>query len=228
MGWIALLGLAVVVGFFLWLTGFPRRLWTIAATGLMLGAAGYAWQGSPAQPGSPVSATQKAFEPDPDIVAMREAMFGKYGTSMYSYAMAAESMGRTGRPDLAVKVWISATRKHPKDASLWTGLALAIVQNDGNQVSPAAQFAFDKALELAPHHPGPPYFLGVALINEGRFQEAYKYWESAVRLSPKGISYRPELAARLLLLDRYLNAAKQPATAAPTPAVPEQAGETGQ
>ena len=45
MGWLMLALVAVAAGLLLALTGYPRRLWTIAATALTLGATGYAWQG---------------------------------------------------------------------------------------------------------------------------------------------------------------------------------------
>ncbi len=40
------------------LIGFPRRLWMVAATALMLGAAGYALQGNPGLAGHPVTTAE--------------------------------------------------------------------------------------------------------------------------------------------------------------------------
>lgn len=216
MGWTMLAAVAIAAALLLWITGFPKRLWTIGATGLMLGAAGYAWQGKPMLAGAPVSAENRTGQVDPAMIALREAIFGKYGTYNYSYAMAADSMVRIGRPDLAVTVWNGAVHKSPQDASLWTGLGLALAENDGNQVSPASKLAFDKALALAPQHPGPPFFLGMALIREGKFAEARPWWVKAVDLAPEKISYRDDLRVRLLLLDRYLAAQAVP-EATPSP-----------
>ena len=204
MGWAMLGAVALATAIVLAATRFPKRMWTVAATGLMLGAAGYAWQGSPTLAGHPVSAESRKGEVDADMVAMREAMFGKYGTAVYSYATAAESMVREGRLDLATAVWLSAVRKYPEDYALWTGLGLALAEHDGNQISPAAQLAFEKALALHPTHPGPPFFLGLALVRAGRFAEARPYWAKAVELAPATISYRDELRIRLFLLDRFL------------------------
>lgn len=206
MGWAMLGAVALATGIVLILARFPKRLWTIAATGLVLGAAGYAWQGSPTLAGDPVSIEQQPGEIDPGLVALREAMFGKYGTVIYSYASAAESMVRIGRPDLATFVWLGAVNKYPEDYSLWSGLGLALAENDGNQLSPAATLAFDRALKLNPVHPGPPFFLGLALVRAGKFAEAREYWAKAVELAPEKISYRDELRVRLFLLDRYLAA----------------------
>ena len=123
MGWAMLIAVALAAAIVLAVTRFPRRMWTVAATGMMLGAAGYAWQGSPTLAGHPVSAEKGAGQVDPEMVALREAMFGKYGTYVYSYATAAESMVREGRSDLATAVWLGAVRKFPEDYALWTGLS---------------------------------------------------------------------------------------------------------
>lgn len=218
MGWAMLAGMALIAAVFLALTGFPRRLWMIAATGLMLGAAGYAWQGSPALKGHPVSAMAKKGEIDPGIVALREAMFGKFGTYTYSYATAADRMTRDGRPDLAAAIWLGAVRKVPDDAGLWTGLATALAESDGNQISPAANFAFQKARALYPQHPGPVFFEGLALIRAGRFAEAQPLWAKAAELTPSTVSYRGELLVRSMLLDRFLE--EQGAQAGVPPAQP--------
>lgn len=215
MGWAMLGAVALAVVIVLVVTRYPWRLWTIAATGLTLGAAGYAWQGSPSLAGHPVSIERQAGQVDPGLVALREAMFGKYGTAIYTYATAAESMVRSGRPDLATVVWLGAVRKYPEDYSLWSGLGLALAEQDGNQISPAAKLAFDKAIALGPLHPGPSFFYGLALVRAGRFAEARPYWAKAVDLAPATISYRDELRVRLFLLDRFLASQAAAGQAAP-------------
>lgn len=212
MGWAMLGAVALAAVIVLVVTRFPRRMWTVAATGLMLGAAGYAWQGSPALEGHPVSVEKRTGEVDPELVALREAIFGKYGTAVYSYASAAESMVRIGRPDLATVVWLGAARTRPDDPALWTGLGLALTEKDGNQVSPAAKLAFEKALALHPTHPGPPFFYGLALVRAGKFAEARPWWAKAVELTPEKISYRDDLRVRLFLLDRLLASQGQAGT----------------
>ncbi|WP_204349524.1 tetratricopeptide repeat protein, partial [Stenotrophomonas maltophilia] len=76
-----------------------------------------------------------------------------------------------------MKVWQGAVRQVPEDAALWTGFGLALAEYDGNQISPAAQFAFGKASALSPQHPGPPFFYGLALVRANRFAEARPWWE---------------------------------------------------
>lgn len=219
MGWLVLLAIALATALLLWRIGYPRKLWTIPATALMLGAAGYAWQGSPGLAGHPVAAEARAGQVDPNLVALREAMFGKFGTNAWSYATAADRMTLSGKPDLAVAVWQGAVRKVPNDAALWTGYGVALAEHDGMQVSPASRFAFERAMALWSQHPGPPFFYGLALIRADKFAEARPLWEKAVALTPKDASYRDELVVRLFLLDRLLagRAGQQPPGVVPAP-----------
>lgn len=205
MGWVMLLAIALGAALLLWLTGFPRKLWTVAATALTLGAAGYAWQGSPGLGGHPVTAVKKTNEIDPEVIAIRDAMFGRFNFTWGSF-MRADAMTRAGAPDTAVRAMILTTRQASGDAGAWTWLGIKLAENDGNQVSPAAKFAFDRALQLAPQHPGPPFFYGLALIREGRFDEARPLWAKAAELTPEKASYRPALLVRLFLLDQFLAA----------------------
>ncbi|WP_233503622.1 tetratricopeptide repeat protein [Sphingomonas psychrotolerans] len=204
-GWLILLVMAIGTGLLLWLTGFPRKLWTVAATALMLGAAGYAWQGSPALAGKPVIAKAQKGEIDPEVVAIRDAMFGRFNFTWGSF-MRADAMTRAGAPDTAVRAMILTIRQAPGDAGAWAWLGIKLAENDGNQISPAAKFAFERAIQLAPQHPGPPFFYGLALIREGKFAEARPYWAKAVELAPAKASYRDQLLVRLFLLDRFLAA----------------------
>lgn len=205
MGWLVLLAIALGVALVLWRTGFPRKLWTIPATALMLGAAGYAWQGSPGLAGHPVETEKQHGEVDPNLVALRDALFGRFNFA-YSYFVAADAMTRVGGPGQAANVMIGAVRKAPQDGALWTGLGLTLAEHDGMQVSPGSRFAFERAMALWPQHPGPPFFYGLALIREGKFAEARPWWAKAVALTPAKASYRDELATRLFLLDRLLAA----------------------
>lgn len=205
MGWAILAGIALGAALLLLLTGFPRKLWTVAATALMLGAAGYAWQGSPGLAGHPVTAVKKGSEIDPNLVAIRDGMFGRFNYTWSAFARA-DAMTRIGATDTAARAMILTVREAPGDVGGWTWLGIKLAENDGNQVSPAAKFAFDRAAQLAPEHPGPPFFHGLALVREGKFAEARPLWARAVELTPTKASYREELAMRLFLLDKFLEA----------------------
>jgi cytochrome c-type biogenesis protein CcmH len=204
MGWAMLAIIALMAALLLWGVGFPRRLWTIAATGLTLGAAGYAWQGSPGLPGHPVAAQVERRSIDPELVAIRDAMFGEFNATWAAF-MRADAMTRAGYPDTAARAMMLTVRSSPNDFGAWTWLGIKLAENDGT-VSPPARFAFDRAVALNPNHPGPPFFLGVALLRENKFAEARAQWARAVALTPEKVSYRPALLARLFLLDQLIEA----------------------
>ncbi len=203
MGWVWLIVIGLSTAGLLWVLGVGRAIWSMVGAALMLGAAGYALQGRPALPGSPAEAASEGIEIDPGIVKLRGAMTGNF-TAEAAYLTASDAMLRAGEPEAAVAVMLGGIRKMPKDMSLWTGLGGAIAQHDGGYVSPAALFAFRHAMDLAPKHPAPPFFLGLAYVRAGEFTEARRYWLRALTLTPEDASYRPEIAVRLMLLDRYL------------------------
>jgi cytochrome c-type biogenesis protein CcmH len=205
MGWLMFLVAAMAACVLLWALRFPRRLWTVAATALMLAAAGYAWQGSPTLPGHPVAATAQAGDVDPELIALRDAMFGRFNFSWASFTRA-DAMSRIGAPDTAARAMILTVRQAPGDPGAWTWLGVKLAENDGNQISPAANFAFERAMALGPNHPGPPFFFGVAYVRQGRFAEARPLWEEALRRTPENASYRSQIGVRLMLLNRFLAA----------------------
>lgn len=203
MGYLWLAVIAAAVCALLAAMKVDRLLWSMVASALMLGAAGYAWQGQPALAGHPAT---PGLAPTPDDSAMldlRDQMLERY-TGAAAYLVAADAMTRIGDRRAAVQVLLGGIRIAPKSLVLWTGLANALSAHDANQVSPPALFAFQQAMRLAPKHPAPPFFLGLAYVRSGDFAKARPYWARALALTPANISYRGEIATRLALLDRFL------------------------
>lgn len=208
MGWLLLLGVAVAAALLLWALKLPRMLWSFAAAAMMLGAAGYALQGAPGRAGRPAEPADRAIQIDPGIIELRGAMMGRF-TLENAYFVAADAMLRAGETGSAVAVMQGAVRKYPQDAQLWTGLGTVLSLHNGGLVSPAARLAFDRAMRLAPLHPAPPFFLGLALANAGQYVEARPFWARAVALTPPALGYRAELVGRLAELDRAIAAASR-------------------
>lgn len=216
-GWLVFGGFALLGGALLLLIRFPRRLWTLPTMAVMLAAAGYAWQGRPGLAGQPAQGATNARPLDQDVIAVREAMFGRFNFD-FSYFMAADGMIRAGAPRHAAAVMLGAVRKAPNDVGLWSWLGVALAEQDGDQLSPAARFAFDKAAKLGPSHPGPPFFLGIALARSGDISAARNAWGEALQRVPKDASYRDDMVKAMLTLDPSL------AEAAATAASAENAG----
>ncbi|WP_066548068.1 MULTISPECIES: tetratricopeptide repeat protein [unclassified Sphingomonas] len=208
MGWVALAVLALAAGALLWLCGAPRALTMILAAALVLGAAGYAWQGRPTLADSPRTAQARQLEMEPGLVAFRAAILGTRNRGAFSTADAAIL---AGRPDEAVAVLIRAVQRAPDDFAVWTALGTAYAINDNQQMSPAASFAFARAVRLAPREPGPPFFLGLALVNAGELEAARAAWARALALSPRDAPYRRDIEERVRLLDGFIGMMARPA-----------------
>jgi cytochrome c-type biogenesis protein CcmH len=49
----------------------------------------------------------------------------------------------------------------------------------------------------APDHPGPPYFLGLALAQSGRFDEALTLWRRLLQNTPPDAPWRADLTDKI-------------------------------
>lgn len=216
MGWVMLALIGAAAAALLWRLCLPRMLWTTSAAALVLGAAGYALQGSPFLAATPAKPETTQVDIAPDIVELRGALFGRF-TGDAAYQTAADAMIRASLPAAAVKVTLGGIDKNPNSAALWTSLGSVLVTHDGGNVSPAALFAFRRAMQLAPNHPGPAFFLGLGYVQAGQVENARLWWARSLALCPPKASYRMAIAERLMLLDQFIamNRAQQGAQPAP-------------
>ena len=207
--WLALLGLAALG--VLWLAGVPRGLSSFVASALMLGAAGYAWQGHATLGGHPVAFDSQPIPIEAGLVAFRSAIMpGRPGDD--AILAAADDKLRAGDTEAAAQVLLDAIAANPDDGALWAGLGTAFAAHDGGQVSPSAQFAFRRAMSLDPNTPGPPFFLGLAYAQGGNAIGARLAWQRALALSPADAPWRPDIEDQLKMLDQFdaMNAGAPP------------------
>lgn len=198
-GWVSLTLIGLLAGFGLWCAGVARALWGFAGAALLLGASGYALQQHASVPGRPAVSDREAVIIDPASIALRGAMLGQF-TGDGAYLIASDALMRSGSRGSGTKVVALGLNSYPRSLTLWTGYGTALAQHDG-AVSPAATFAFDQATRLAPQHPAPPYFRGLAYAETGDFVAARRYWARALALSPREASYRRDIAEQLATLD---------------------------
>ncbi len=201
MGWGIVLGLAVIAFALLWrfgkLTGSALEL---TGAALLFGIAGYAWQGSPNEPGTSVAARETENRLDPAMVQSRKDMMGQFGNEA-QWMDFADTMTRMGATQGAVLAMRSGIRDNPKSVNLWVGLGNALVAHGDGLVSPSARFAFQHAAKLSPKHPGPPFFLGIALAREGRMEEAAQIWRGLLARTPKDAPWRADVERRLAAIE---------------------------
>jgi cytochrome c-type biogenesis protein CcmH len=203
MGWLLLLLLAAASLGALWGLGLRGGLLTASAAALLLGASGYALQGSPDLPGAPAHIGEGH-----DIFPLtdaRHAFFGNFAPAE-SWLRISEALARDGKSEDAVGILQNAVQRYPADPQLWIGLGNALVDH-ARGLTPPAELAYRRAAEMAPGHPGAPFFYGLALARSGDRQGAVAIWQRILKTAPADASWRP-------LVEQGVAALSQPPSAA--------------
>ncbi|HEX8261612.1 MAG TPA: tetratricopeptide repeat protein [Allosphingosinicella sp.] len=202
MGWLILLLLGLAAFAAIWrfgrLDGAGAQL---LAAALLLGFAGYAWQGRPGLAGSPKAPPASQALPDSAFARMRQDMLGRFDTAD-RWLTIAEGYQRRGDTRAGAGLIRAALREHPDNAILWIGYGNALVIHAGGMITPAAQLAFERAGQLAPDHPAPRFFFGVALAQSGRLDEAERTWRALIAAAPPDAAWRAGVEAQLQQLEQ--------------------------
>lgn len=207
MSWALIIALAALAfAALVFLFKVPRGGWEAVGAALLLGLAGYALQGSPAQPGAPKAPAAQNKGNGQALVAARQQLraSGAQGTS--SWLVIGDAMARNGQYADAASVLLGAVEKNPQDAEGWLALGNALVGHSEGALTPAALYAYQRAATADPAHPGPPFFLGLALAQSGRLNEGRAMWVELLARSPKDAPWRADLAERLGKLDQFIAA----------------------
>ncbi len=197
MGWSIVLVSALIALALLGRFGrLTRSSLELAAAALVVAVAGYAWQGSPNEAGTSVTARETASRLDPATVQSRIAMMGEFGSDAQWLGFS-DTMLRMGSTQGAVLAMRSGIRDYPRSSNLWVGLGNALVAHGEGIVSPAARFAFARAAQLSPKSPAPPFFFALALAQEGRADEATRIWRTLLARSPADAPWRADVERRI-------------------------------
>lgn len=180
----------------LWLLRLRGPILTLAAAALMLGGAGYALQGRPTLEGSPnLSAARPAPVP---LTEARKSLMGRF-TPADTWMTISEAYASRGQTADAVGVMNSAIRARPTDYAMWVGLGNALADH-ARTLTPSARFAFQHAVELAPGHPAPLFFLGLAEARSGHPAVAAALWRDILARARADASWRPMVEDALLAI----------------------------
>ncbi len=202
MGLLVLLVLALAAFVLIWrFGGLDRAGAQFLASALLLAGAGYAWQGSPGLAGSPKKPPETQDLPESAFSQMRQNMLGRFDTAD-RWLTIAEGFQRRGDTRGGAGVIRSALRAHPDNAILWVGYGNALVVHSGGLITPAAQLAFERAATLAPDHPAPRFFFGLALAQSGRLDEADRIWRDLVATAPADAPWRAQVEQQLQMLEQ--------------------------
>lgn len=195
---------ALAFGLAVWVLKAPRAGWEAIGAALLLGVAGYALQGHPGKVGAP-KAPQQLIQGNPaDTVAERKRLGGDSVVPGNNWQVVADGLARHGQYADAAGVLLGAVEQEPKNADAWLALGNALVGHAEGSLSPAALYAYRKAADADPAHPGPPFFLGMALIQSGRLDDARALWAGLLTRSKPDAPWRADLASRLAQLDALI------------------------
>jgi len=180
----------------------PWRHMTPAAAAILLGLAGYAWQGRPNLMGHDVKPSVAA-KFDERLAEKRRSIGERLGPAS-QWLIMSDGLARAGDTENAANVIARGLEKSPKDADLWVGLGNALLAHAGGRLTPASDHAYRQAMILAPQAISPSYFYGLALAQSGQFEAAQRTWAQLALRLPERADMRMELVRNLMLLDRLI------------------------
>lgn len=213
MTWVLILLAGAVVFLTLaFVLKMPRAGWELAGAALLVGVAGYALQGNPSMPGAPKAPVENKRAADEAMIKQRQQMGDSFAKGQ-SWLILADGLARQGQYGAAADILRKGVQQFPNDADIWVSLGNALVGHSDGVITPSAQFAFQKAATIAPDHPGPPFFMGLALAQSGRLAEARAIWAELLQRSPAEAPYRADLSERIQRIDSMLAMASGAGTA---------------
>lgn len=212
---IVVVGLAVLVlGLLLFVLKVPRGAREAVASAVLLGIAGYLWQGAPALAGAPKEASEPVSSNPAALVEARSKVRNSGIPNGNRWVVIADGLARNGRYADAAEVLRGAVEEDSKNSEAWLAMANALVAHADNSLTPGALYAYRRAAKAAPDEPGPPFFLGVAFAQEGRLAEARELWAGLVARAPADAPWRAPIAGQVERLDAVIAAQKAQAAGA--------------
>ena len=205
MTWVFVNALALVV-FVVIAFAFriPKGTREVVGTAVLLGLAGYALQGSPRQAGAPKEPQEQSGEEGASAAIAERGKLGGGADMSDKHIVIADAMARHGQFADAAEVLRGAVEEDPRNAPAWLAMGNALVGHAEGTISPAATYAYGRAALAAPDSPGPPFFMGLALIESGRLAEGRAAWAGLLARTPKEAPWRGDLEKRLGELDSFL------------------------
>ena len=222
-GWLIALVLTVAALAALIVLGkAPRKSWEAIAAALVFGLAGFAYQARPDLPGSPTAAETAPGKIGAELVTVRQQLSGEGLIARNRWTVTADALTRQGAFGDAAGLLLGAIEESPRDSGAWLALANNLVGHADGALTPAALYAFRQATETDPQAAGPPFFLGLALIQNGRPEEGRALWAQLLARTPAAAPWRAGLAGRLQLLDQLLSQQNQQSPPATQPSPPPE------
>ena len=187
----------------------PRKSWEAIAAALVFGLAGFAYQAQPDLSGAPKQPEVAQGKVGAGLVMVRQQLAGEGAIASNRWTVTADALTRQGAFSDAAGFLLGAIEENPRDSGAWLALGNNLVGHADGVLTPAALYAFRKATEADPNAAGPPFFLGLALIQNGRPEQGRALWALLLARAPANAPWRAGLAERLALLDQLMTQENQ-------------------
>ena len=206
--WIVVAPFALILCIAIILAGrLPRKLWEMCAAFLVLGLAGYAFQGSPNLAAAPQAAIERDNAAASQLIEIREQMAGTFAGSK-NWTILGDSLARKGNYKLAMSVVGSGLKKQPKNADLWAAQGLYAMLANNGRIGEPSELAFAKARKFNPNLAAPDYFEGLNALTDGEVLTTLEKWDAALAKAPKdskwAVTMQQQRAGLLRVLQRSM------------------------
>ncbi|MCJ2176999.1 tetratricopeptide repeat protein [Novosphingobium album (ex Hu et al. 2023)] len=206
MIWVFVASLALLAfGLIVFVLKAPRGTWEAVAAALLLGVAGYVLQGTPGQASAPKEASEPVSGDAAALVEARLKVTNKGIPPNNKWVVFADGLARNGHYADAAQILRGEVEAHPNNSEAWLAMANALMAHSDGVLTPASLYAYRKAARTAPDEPGPPFFLGLALLQNGRVADAQALWTDLLARAPQDAPWRAPLALQLQKLDTMMN-----------------------
>lgn len=208
MTWILAIGLALVAfAVMAFIFRLPRATWTTALAALALGLTGYATQASPGMPGAYKASRVDGTQSEWPLIDARKELVAEDRRSDNPKMITADALARRGQYANAAAMLRGAVNDNPRDAEAWLALGNVLVEHADGALTEPALYAWRKSAEVDPASLGPGYFLGLAMLRQGRFDEGYEAWRATLATTPADAVGRPVVEERYARLGELLKQA---------------------
>ena len=170
---------------------------------LLFGLAGYAWQGSPEQHGSPKAAMPAEPRSGEAMIEARKSLFDETRPKP-NFLVTSDAFARKGQFGDAAGLLRRGLTENPNYLEGWLALAMALTAHADGFVTPAAEEAYDRARAIDPSNPAGDFFLGFSLARSGELRKARTVWNDLLERSPEDAPWRSDLEARLAQVDQMI------------------------
>jgi Cytochrome c biogenesis factor len=212
MTWVLVSALALIAfGAMIFVFKVPRGAREAVAAALLLGFAGYALQGRPNLPAAPMAPSESASSGSSAIVEARMQMSNKGIPPNNRWVVIADGLTRNGRYAEAASVLRGAVQQDPNNSEAWLAMANNLMAQTEGMLTPASLYAYKRAAKADPENPGPPFFLGMALLQEGKVAEARDLWANMLKRAPEDVPWRGPMEQQLKQIDAFLSRGAPPA-----------------